>query len=34
MTDEQYRAKAWRVILCILAAFWIVVGAIIWKVLT
>lgn len=33
MSNAHYRAKAWRAILCILAAFWIIVGAIVAEVM-
>jgi hypothetical protein len=28
---DREAAMAWRVILCLLAAFWIVIGALLWR---
>ena len=30
--DHHYRSKAWLRIACALAAFWIVIGAVVWMV--
>ena len=30
--DRRFRRKAWTVLACALAAFWIVIGAVVWMV--
>ncbi len=32
LAATSYRRKAWTVLACALAAFWIVIGAVVWMV--